>query len=87
MAAKVGGKVTLSDAAHLPKCLEICRRSCRSNGLVNIPVIGITWGEFSPQLMALEPVDFIIASDCFYDSKGNFENSHAVIKSKSLAEQ
>lgn len=32
-----------------------------------VKVIGLTWGTFEPQLLSLEPVDLIVASDCFYD--------------------
>lgn len=67
---KCGGNVTLSDSEDLPHCLENCRKSCQANGLLDIPVIGITWGRFNEALLDLPPVDIILGSDCFYDSKG-----------------
>lgn len=70
LAAKCGGNVTLSDSEDLPHCLENCRKSCQANGLLDIPVIGITWGRFNEALLDLPPVDIILGSDCFYDSKG-----------------
>lgn len=73
LAAKCGGNVTLSDSEDLPYCLENCRKSCQANGLLDIPVIGITWGRFNEALLDLPPVDIILGSDCFYDSK-DFED-------------
>ena len=70
LAAKCGGDVTLSDSEDLPHCLENCWKSCQANGLPDIPVIGITWGRFNDALLNLSPVDVILGSDCFYDSKG-----------------
>ena len=70
MAAKCGAKVILSDDARLPKCLENCRRSCVANGLSDVEVVGITWGRFSPDIIKLPALDVILASDCFYDTKG-----------------
>ena len=70
LAAKCGGDVTLSDSEDFPHCLENCRKSCQANGLPDIPVIGITWGRFNDVLLHLSPVDVILGSDCFYDSKG-----------------
>lgn len=70
LAVKCGGNVTLSDSEDLPYCLENCRKSCQANGLLDIPVIGITWGRFNEALLDLPPVDIILGSDCFYDSKG-----------------
>ena len=70
LAAKCGGDVTLSDSEDFPHCLENCRKSCQANGLSDIPVIGITWGRFNGALLHMSPVDVILGSDCFYDSKG-----------------
>ena len=38
--------------------------------MTDIKVIGITWGELDETIVQLDPVDFILGSDCFYDSKG-----------------
>ncbi|KAL5018664.1 hypothetical protein ScPMuIL_004386 [Solemya velum] len=69
VAAKCGADVVLSDSALLPKCLENTKQSCLANGLMDIPVLGITWGDFNPDLLELGPVDIILGSDCFYDTK------------------
>ncbi|KAM8796864.1 histone-arginine methyltransferase METTL23 [Eudromia elegans] len=73
VAAKCGAEVTLSDSEELPPCLESCRRSCLLNGLPHVPVLGLTWGRVSPQLLALVPVDIILGSDVFFDPK-DFED-------------
>ncbi|KFW84264.1 Methyltransferase-like 23, partial [Manacus vitellinus] len=49
------------------------RRSCLSNHLPHVPVIGLTWGRVSPELLALAPVDVILGSDVFFDPK-DFED-------------
>ncbi len=72
MAAKCGAQVTLSDregerSTHL---LENLRRACAINGLSDVKLEAISWGIFSPTVLQMEPPDVILASDCFYDSKG-----------------
>jgi len=71
VAAKLGARVTLSDSEDLPLCLQQAKKSCAANGLGGMEVIGITWGMFNPTLVNLPPVDIILGSDCFYDTKGN----------------
>ncbi|KAG9473710.1 hypothetical protein GDO78_004164 [Eleutherodactylus coqui] len=73
VAAKCGANVILSDAAALPQCLENCLRSCAQNNLTGVPVIGLTWGEISPDLLTLPPIDIILGSDVFYEPK-DFED-------------
>lgn len=73
VAAKCGAEVLLSDSEELPQCLENCRRSCLMNDLPRVPVIGITWGRMSPELLSLPPVDIILGSDVFFDPK-DFED-------------
>jgi len=34
-------------------------------------VIGITWGIYNPAILNLSPIDIILGSDCFYDTKGD----------------
>lgn len=70
VAAKCGARVVLSDTAELPLCLKNCRRSCDVNNLPSIPVIGLTWGQVSPELISLPPVDIILGSDVFYEPEG-----------------
>ncbi|CAN2390084.1 methyltransferase activity [Pristimantis euphronides] len=73
MAAKCGASVILSDSAALPQCLENCIRSCAQNNLAGVPVIGLTWGEISPDLLTLPPINIILGSDVFYEPK-DFED-------------
>lgn len=70
VAAKCGAHVILSDSAELPLCLRNCRRSCDINNLTDVPVIGLTWGRVSPELLSLPPVDIILGSDVFYEPEG-----------------
>ena len=69
VAALCGAELHLSDSSHYPRCLDNSLHSCKANGLHDIPVHGITWGRFDPDLLTLPNLDLIIASDCFYDSK------------------
>ena len=73
LAAQLGANVTLSDASNSPKCVDNCRQTCTDNNLDNVKVIGVTWGQFSPDLVQIGPLDIILGSDCFYDSK-DFED-------------
>jgi len=67
----LGAIVTLSDALHLPRCIDNCQKACAANNLESsIRVIGLTWGQFSPDLVQIGPLDVILGSDCFYNSKG-----------------
>lgn len=70
VAAKCGAQVTLSDSEELPQCLEISQQSCLLNHLPHVPVVGITWGRISPELLSLAPIDIILGSDVFFDPKG-----------------
>ncbi|MCG8407988.1 MAG: hypothetical protein MI923_22550, partial [Phycisphaerales bacterium] len=49
-----------------------CHHSCHVNGQDSIKVVGITWGQFSPNLFRLPVADIILGSDCFYDIKGDY---------------
>ncbi|XP_074081196.1 histone-arginine methyltransferase METTL23 isoform X2 [Macrotis lagotis] len=73
VAAKCGAEVILSDSSELPHCLEICQQSCWMNNLPNIQITGITWGEISPELLALPALDIILASDVFFEPE-DFED-------------
>ncbi|XP_040918362.1 methyltransferase-like protein 23 [Toxotes jaculatrix] len=73
VAAKCGAKVILSDSAKTPQCLENCRHSCEANGLRDVVVLGLTWGEVSPDLVLLPKLDFILGSDVFYEPQ-DFED-------------
>lgn len=71
VAARCGAVVILSDAADRPACLENCRRSCEANDLSDVPVVGVSWGEISPDLVLLPELDVILGSDIFYDPEGS----------------
>ncbi|KAK7111140.1 histone-arginine methyltransferase METTL23-like [Littorina saxatilis] len=73
VAAKCGAEVILSDSTLFPDCLENCRKSCHANDLKNVKVIPLTWGLVTLALLQLPAVDFILGSDCFYDTK-DFED-------------
>lgn len=70
LAAKFGAKVILSDSCSLPHALKHVRRCCAANNLEvgkDIDVIGLTWGILLKSVFDIAPLDYIIASDCFYD--------------------
>ncbi|NXA91547.1 MET23 protein, partial [Melanocharis versteri] len=73
VAARCGAQVILSDSEELPRCLQSCRSSCLMNRLPHVPVLGLTWGRVSPELLSLAPVDIILGSDVFFDPK-DFED-------------
>ena len=70
VAAKCGATITLSDHIASPHCLDRCHQSAEVNGLSDVRVVGVTWGRVSQVLCDLKPLDLILASDCFYDTKG-----------------
>lgn len=70
--AKIGKckKVVISDSCTLPNALKHVRRCCTANNLEpgkDIEVIGLTWGILLKSVFDIAPIDYIIASDCFYD--------------------
>ncbi len=71
-AAKCGGHVTFTDREGNPRFRDTIRRSCDINGVESAEVKELTWGVFSPLVLALPPSDIILASDCFYCSKGTY---------------
>ncbi|XP_058845934.1 methyltransferase-like protein 23 isoform X2 [Acipenser ruthenus] len=73
VAGRCGARVILSDSAELPACLENCRRSCEVNGLRDVSVVGLTWGQVSPDLLILPALDIILGSDVFYEPE-DFED-------------
>ena len=72
VAAKCGAHVILSDREGSPQLLQNLRSTCTINGLSehDVDILAISWGIFSPTLLQLEAPDLILASDCFYNSKG-----------------
>lgn len=70
LAAKFGSKVILSDSCTLPNALKHVHRCCTVNNLEpgkDIDVIGLTWGIILKSVYDIGTLDYIIASDCFYD--------------------
>ncbi|XP_068580537.1 histone-arginine methyltransferase METTL23 isoform X2 [Cebidichthys violaceus] len=73
VASRCGAKVFLSDGAETPLCLENCRRSCEANGLREVAVSSLIWGEVSPELLLLPELDLVLGSDVFYEPQ-DFED-------------
>ncbi|XP_035811459.2 histone-arginine methyltransferase METTL23 isoform X2 [Amphiprion ocellaris] len=73
VAASCGAAVILSDSSDKPSCLQNCRRSCDANGLQEVALVGLKWGEVSPDLVLLPRLDVILGSDVFYDPR-DFED-------------
>ena len=71
-AAKLGARITLSDGHDFVNCRENCLAGVRANG-VEVSWVHLTWGRVTKEIVDLPPIDFIIASDCFYDEK-DFED-------------
>ena len=70
VAAKCGAVVTLTEKQGCPKLLQNLRAICQLNGATGVEIVPLTWGSFSPEVVHLPPQDFILASDCLYDSIG-----------------
>lgn len=63
--------MTLTDRADSPRVLEALRQTCELNEVMSqVNILPISWGIFSPELLELQSQDVVLASDCFYDSKG-----------------
>ncbi|XP_017572467.1 methyltransferase-like protein 23 isoform X1 [Pygocentrus nattereri] len=73
VAAKCGAQVILSDSAELPLCQNNCKQSCEVNDVDSVTVVGLTWGQVSPELLSLPLVDVILGSDVFYEPE-DFED-------------
>ena len=68
LAAKLGATVTISEGDKYMNCLDRCKKICTDNGVGDIvKYIPLTWGRVNKDVVSLPPVDYIIASDCFYD--------------------
>ena len=81
VASLCGATVTLTDKEECPECLENCWRTCHVNGQSSVKVMGITWGQFSPNVLNLPKPDIILGSDCFYDTKGSSYMSVELVNS------
>ena len=85
VASLCGASVTLSDREGNPRLQDNLRKTCeindvtigsgaiatagRGRGVVS-KIMALSWGLFSTEMLELPPQDIILASDCFYDSKG-----------------
>ncbi len=72
----MGAHVTLTDRVNSSEILSNCRLVCQLNkDVVVVPpsVIGFSWGDFSKEILELDPVDFVIGADIFYDEEGRSE--------------
>jgi hypothetical protein len=68
-AAAVGATVTLTDRAEAPQVLANARAAVTRNGLgARCDVAGLSWGRFTPTLLALTPQDLLLGADVLYDS-------------------
>lgn len=62
--------MTFTDREGNSSFHDSIKQSCALNEVDNAKVMELTWGVFSPTLLALPPPNIILASDCFYCSKG-----------------
>lgn len=61
--------LTLADSRVFhPAALRLARRNADLNGLPEARVIDVTWGLIGPELPQSPAFDFVLASDCFYDT-------------------
>eukprot|EP01095_Lingulamoeba_sp_RSL-Kostka_P000501 TRINITY_DN1079_c0_g1_i1.p1 TRINITY_DN1079_c0_g1~~TRINITY_DN1079_c0_g1_i1.p1 ORF type:complete len:180 (+),score=39.77 TRINITY_DN1079_c0_g1_i1:399-938(+) len=60
----------------LENCVEIIKLN---NVEENCKVLGLRWGEFSQDVIEIKKLDYVIASDCFYDNTKSFEDIIATI--------
>lgn len=67
-----GGSKVWGTSDLVRQCRTSCLENCEVNELPNVLVVGITWGEVSPDLLLLPPLDIILGSDVFYEPQGEF---------------
>ena len=68
-AAAVGARVTLTDRADAAEVARNAAAAVACNGLgARCSVMPLTWGDFTPQLVALPPQDVLLGADVLYDS-------------------
>ena len=67
--AKIGSRVTLSDSATLPDCVNNCREAVKMNSLEGkVEVIPLSWGLITTQMLKLKnKLNWVIGSDLFFD--------------------
>ena len=73
LCAKIGSKqVLLSDDFWQPNTLKNCKEAVKVNGLSNserVKVLGVSWGEYSNEILRFKDLDFLIGSDLLFDPK------------------
>ena len=69
-AAALGACVTLTDRADARQVLANAAAAVACNALseARCRVVPLTWGDFTPELVALPPQDIILGADVLYDS-------------------
>lgn len=73
MAAFCRGMVTLSD---LNEMLPIIQRNIQENESLFVQgrcprSLALKWGSFSNEILGLEPFDYILGADVFFDPQGS----------------
>ena len=73
-AAMLGSNVFLSDDIENEKWMHLAKRNITENEVESkVKIIPIQWADFTEESCNLPKIDYIIASDCFYD-KNLFED-------------
>eukprot|EP00249_Psilotum_nudum_P014854 c25032_g1_i1 orf=109-561(+) len=67
VAAKIGANVTLTDHCDRLEVLQNMRKICEKNH-VNCKIQGLTWGEWDPTSLNLNP-EMVLGADTLYSSK------------------
>lgn len=74
VASKLGGKVIISDGHESLESLNNAQKNLWENKLENVKLTILDWGILDSNVLKLGPIDIILASDCFYDPKGDLFN-------------
>ena len=76
VAAKIGAKITLSESHIIYYDVNLMKENILANNIElntksnepgTVSTTPLTWGIFDMYITKLEPFDYIISSDCFYD--------------------
>ncbi|XP_054717034.1 histone-arginine methyltransferase METTL23-like [Uloborus diversus] len=75
VAAKCGSDVVVTDSMKYSSTLQLARENMLLNKIpdASFKIMPLTWGDFTPYLIQLKNIDFILGSDVFYDAK-DFED-------------
>ena len=73
-AGMLGSNVFLSDQSEHRAWQELAKRNIRENEAeYKVRIVPIQWAHFTEEMFELPKIDYVIASDCFYD-KNLFED-------------